>query len=103
MPKYVISFEEFVKRIDAINVLHGSSLMVKAQRGRRVAREAMGVSVEELAALIGVGKDLLYKWERGDRHPSQGQLNKWEAALDALGRQCDAAEPQEAVDIQRYL
>ena len=37
----------------------------------KAAREAAGLSVRELADLVGLTRDTIFKYERGDRWPSE--------------------------------
>ena len=45
------------------------------------ARQESGLSVEELAAKVGVGADELLRWEVGDSEPTRGQFSKLVKAL----------------------
>lgn len=47
----------------------------------RQRREALGLSIGELAERIGVAKSLVLYWERGDKLPKPANLQKLATAL----------------------
>ena len=49
-------------------------------------RLAAKLSQEELAELIGVSCNCLYRWERGDRMPSPGWAIRYLDALEKLSQ-----------------
>jgi DNA-binding transcriptional regulator YiaG len=51
---------------------------------RRAIREAAGVAVEELAAVVGVSPAAVYTWEVGTRTPGRKVRDKYAAALALL-------------------
>jgi transcriptional regulator with XRE-family HTH domain len=62
--------------------------------GRRLRLQA-GLSVEELASVIGADPAQLSRWERGLAHPRPRAAVRWLAALDELRQGLDRplAEP----------
>ena len=51
---------------------------------RRAIREAAGVAVEELAAVVGVSIDAIYTWETGTRNPGRKARDRYAEALRLL-------------------
>lgn len=51
---------------------------------RRAIRISSGLSAAELAGLMGVTRQAVSKWERGDRTPRGSHLEAYVAVLDEL-------------------
>lgn len=51
---------------------------------RRALRVTAGLSAAELAASLGVTRQAVSKWERGERHPRGQHLVAYVNALDVL-------------------
>lgn len=49
--------------------------------GRRVLRESVGASLEEIAEVVGVTKAAVSLWERGAREPASPNLERYIAVL----------------------
>ncbi len=50
----------------------------------RAARKEMGLSQEDLAALVGTSRISVSRWETGTQLPSRGPLRNWATALGLL-------------------
>ncbi|MEV5526377.1 helix-turn-helix transcriptional regulator [Streptomyces prunicolor] len=55
-----------------------------APEQRRSIREAVGISQQELADIVGVSRQAVTAWEAGDRYPRKAQLARYVEALTAL-------------------
>ncbi len=53
---------------------------------RRRIREASGLSARQLAKVVGVSYNTLYRWERGHREPYGDRRVAYHAALSELFR-----------------
>jgi len=51
---------------------------------RRAIREASGLSTADIAASLGVTRQAIGKWERGERYPRPAHLARYVAVLDEL-------------------
>lgn len=51
---------------------------------RRSIREAVGISQQELADIVGVSRQAITTWEAGNRYPRKEQLARYIEALTAL-------------------
>jgi DNA-binding transcriptional regulator YiaG len=70
-----VDLEELRRVVMARQLTHGA--------GRRL-REGLGVSLDELAAAMGVNGSQLSRWERGLASPRPKGALRWLAALDEL-------------------
>lgn len=59
----------------------------------RVKREAMGLSVEELAQQLGVTSQEVANWEVNQEHPSEEQLRNLTAILGKLAGSFNPPSP----------
>ena len=60
-------------------VLAARALPLPAER--RAIRVAAGVGTQELAKAVGVSRQCIYQWERGDREPKTRRLRVYIEAL----------------------
>lgn len=61
---------------------NGIPLDELARKQLKQGREALGLTQEQFAALIGISRETLTRYERGQRDPSEDNLN---AICKALG------------------
>lgn len=69
-------------------LLAGARELTRHGRGRR-EREQHGVSLEELAAAVGVSVVELMAWELGEREPAGSEAADYLRVVRALGRHQD--------------
>lgn len=53
---------------------------------RRAMREAAGLSAAEVAAELGVTRQAISRWERGQREPRGRLLSEYVSVLDAIAQ-----------------
>lgn len=53
---------------------------------RKAIREHAGVTVAELAQVVGVSRQAIYRWEQGTRTPRGAVMHVYLAVLDELRR-----------------
>lgn len=58
---------------------------------RRALRASAGLSAAELASTLGVTRQAVSKWERGDRTPRGEHLESYIAVLEELATQAQGA------------
>lgn len=63
-----------------------------AGRVRKLRRDG-GLSVQELAELVGAGRSMVYGWENGRNVPKGQHASNLEAVLTAIEEETTAAEP----------
>lgn len=49
-------------------------------------RRSFGVSIEQLAVMLGISGATMYRWERMKSKPTRHSDLAWNAALDAIAR-----------------
>jgi DNA-binding transcriptional regulator YiaG len=59
----------------------------------REIRRAAGVSVSELADVLGVGRSTVYEWESNEKRPWPRHRARWYAAIELLRGGDDAESP----------
>jgi DNA-binding transcriptional regulator YiaG len=69
--------------LEALSNRARASLALPDPASRRAIRRAAGVSLSELAAVVGVTKGAVQHWERGRRRPTGEHLERYVAALTA--------------------
>jgi DNA-binding XRE family transcriptional regulator len=72
-----------VSTIEEIRDRSRASLGLPEPAARRAIRKNAGVTVRELAAVVGVSRQAVNLWETGKRKPSGDYLTRYVEALDA--------------------
>ncbi len=75
---------ELERKLDALLVRKQARVELPRPAERRALRKALGLTLHEVAELIGCSHVAVLHWEKGERTPQGENLTRYRELLDAL-------------------
>ena len=75
---------ELERKLDALLVRKQERVELPPPSERRALRKALGLTLQEVAELVGCSHVAVVHWEKGQRTPQGGNLTRYRELLDAL-------------------